>query len=102
MRFNLGLTNIDTAGTAERVLNTTDRVLWVKFTAPATNADITYVGASNVDAPSDPPVGYPLGAAGGSDSTLELDFRGGSVLANTFWVDAISNNDDVAWAFVLE
>lgn len=98
MRFSAGITTVSTAGGEQQVKDSTDRVLWVKFTAPTANSGLTYVGTSTVTSSA----GYPLGASGGADATLELDFRGGSVLANVFYVDSASDGDKVAWAFVLE
>ena len=98
MRFDSGSTNVSSAGTAVQVQNTTSRVAWIKFTAPAANSGLTYVGDSAVSASN----GYLLGAAGTVDATLELDFRPGTIPFNTFYVDAASNGDDVAWAAVLE
>ena len=100
MRLDSGITDVASAGTAARVLNTADRVLWVKFTAPAANSGLTYVGVSDVSATN----GYVLGAAGGIDATVELDFKsfGGSIFANTLYVDAASSGDDVAWIMILE
>ena len=69
-------------------------------TAPAANSGLTYVGDSAVSATN----GYVLGAAGGVDATVELDFRGevgGSITANLLWVDAASNGDDVSWVAIL-
>jgi hypothetical protein len=102
VRFDSGITDIPSAGTAVRILDTTDRVLWIKFTAPAANAGLTYVGLSDVSATN----GYPLGHAGGVDATVELNFKsfGGSVFANVLYIDAASSGDgdDVAWIMILE
>lgn len=72
--------------------------MWIKFTAPTANTGLTYVGDSAVSATN----GYPLGAAGGVDATLELDFRPGSVAMHTFYVDAATNGDDVAYVVIYE
>ena len=100
MKFDSDIVDIPSAGTAVRLLNTSNRVLWIKFTAPAANSGLTYVGDSAVSATN----GYPLTAAGGVDATLELNFEaaGGSVLMSTFYVDAATNGDDVAYAVIYE
>jgi hypothetical protein len=100
MQFDSDIVDVPSAGTAVQLSNTTNRVLWIKFTAPTANSGITYVGLSDVSATN----GYPLGAAGGVDATLELNFEvsGGSVLMSTFYVDAATNGDDVAYAIIYE
>jgi hypothetical protein len=107
MRFDAGIVDVPGAGTREQVSNTPDRVLWIKFTALEANSGITYVGLLDVDSSPDSSAeryGYPLEAAGGIDATLELDFAasGGSVPMSTFWVDAATNGDDVAYAVIYE
>jgi hypothetical protein len=98
MRIDSGITDVTTAGSRARVLNTRERVLWARFTAPAANTGLTYVGDSAVSATN----GYPLGAAGGVDATIEIPIpEGGSIRAEDFYVDAATDGDDVAWAFIL-
>ena len=99
MRIDSGFTNVASADTAVQVSNTRDRVLWIKFKALAANSGLTYVGLSDVEATAN---GYELGAGGGVDGQVELDFRPGSVLFNVFWVDAASSGDDVAWIAILD
>ena len=98
MRTDNGITDVSSAGTAVQIKNTKDRVLWIKFSAPAGNSGVTYVGESDVSSSN----GYPLGAAGDVDAQLELDFRPGSVSADTFYVDAASSGDDVGWVMILQ
>ena len=98
MRIDSDIVDVPSAATRVRVLNTQDAVLWIKFTAPTANSGITYVGDSAVSATN----GYPLGAAGGVDATIELDFRGGSLAMSTFYIDAATNGDDVAWIAIFE
>ena len=100
MRIDSEIVDIPSAGTAVRLLNTRDKIVWIKITAPAANSGLTYVGDSAVSATN----GYVLGAAGGVDASVELDFRGdveGSITANLLWVDAASNGDDVSWVAIL-
>jgi len=100
LQFDSDIVDIPSAGTAVQLSNTTKLVLWIKFTAPAANSGLTYVGISDVSATN----GYPLTAAGGVDATLELNFEanGGSVLMNTLYVDAATNGDDVAYAVIYQ
>jgi len=100
VQFDSNLTDVPSAGTAVQINNTNDKVLWIKFQAPSANSGVTYVGLSDVSATN----GYPLGAAGGVDAILELDFRGygGSVLMSDFYVDSATNGDDVGWAVILQ
>jgi hypothetical protein len=84
---------VDPAGTAVRILNTKDKVIWIKFTAPTANSGLTYVGDSEVSATN----GYVLGAAGGADATVELNFSPGSITMDTFYIDAASTGDNVSW-----
>ena len=81
------------AGSEVQLLNTKDKVIWIKFTAPTANSGLTYVGDSAVSATN----GYVLGAAGGADATVELSFSPGSITMDTFYIDAASNGDDVSW-----
>lgn len=94
MRFDTGITDVPTSGTAVQVENIADGVLWIKFTAPATNSGVTYVGLSDVSSTN----GYPLGSSGGVDATLELNFgaHDGSVKMSDFYLDSATNGDDVA------
>jgi len=96
MRVDQGITNVSSAGTAVQMLNTTNRVKWVRFKALAGNSGLAYVGVSDVSAS----LGYELSAG----NTVELNFGefGGSVPANVFYADAATNNDKVAWIMVLE
>lgn len=98
MRFDSGSVNVVTGGTAVQVSNTLDKVLWIRFKAFGANTGLTYVGLSDVSSSN----GYELGASGGIDGELELEFRPGSVLFNVFWVDAVVNGEDVTWAAILD
>jgi hypothetical protein len=95
MRIDAGITNIVTAGTQVRILNTKDKIAWIKFSAPPTNQATTYVGPSDVSKT----LGYPLPAHRGPD--LVMDFRPGTIIADLIWVDADSDGDDVAWMAML-
>jgi hypothetical protein len=99
MRIDSDIVDVPSAGTAVRILNTTDKIAWIKFTAPTANTGLTYVGLSDVSSTN----GYPLGASGGVDATVELDFagNGGSIIANLLFIDAATNGDDVAWIAIL-
>ena len=101
MRIDSNIVDVGTAGTAVQILNTSDKIVWIKLTAPAANSGLTYVGLSDVDHGESPINGYVLGAAGGVDATVELDFRPGSIVASTIYVDAASSGDDVAWIAIL-
>jgi hypothetical protein len=99
VQSDFGVTDVSSAGTAVQVIDQTTRVVWIKFTAPTANSGLTYVGLSDVSATN----GYPLGASGGVDATLELDFRpDGSIALSAFYVDAATNGDDVAWAYIAQ
>lgn len=90
--------DIPSAGTAVQILNQKDKVVRIKFTAPAANTGLTYVGNSDVSATN----GYPLGAAGGVDATTDwIELSPGSITIDTFYVDAATNGDDVAWIAIL-
>jgi hypothetical protein len=94
MRFDSGITDVPSAGTAVQISNTSDKVLWIKFKA---SVGTIYVGKSDVSSTN----GYPVTTAAGLG--LELDFgeHDGSVLLSEFWVDGATNGDDAAWAVIL-
>lgn len=98
MRFDGGFTDVTTAGTRVQISNTRDRVLWIRFQAPSGNTGLTFVGRSDVSSTN----GYVLGATGGVDAVLEIDFRPGSEILSAFYVDAASDGDDVSWAVILK
>jgi hypothetical protein len=98
MRIDSDIVDVPSAGTAVRILNTNDKIHWIKFTAPAANSGLTYVGVSDVSATN----GYPLGAVGGVDATVEMDFRPGTLAANLLFIDAATDGDDVAWIAMLK
>jgi hypothetical protein len=89
--------DVPSAGTAVQILNTKDKCVWIRFTAPAANSGLTYVGDSAVSATN----GYVMGAAGGGDATVELELRPGSITMDTFYIDAATNGDDVSWIAIL-
>jgi len=95
-KTDTGITDVPSAGTPVRITTSNQRVKKIKFTALATNSGLTYVGQSDVSSTN----GYPLGAAGGVDATLEFDFGDGSAPFNEFYLDAASSGDDVAWAVI--
>lgn len=97
MRIVSAVTDVPSAATAVRILNTKDKIGWIRFTAPTANTGLTYVGDSTVSATK----GYVLGAAGGVDASIELDFRPGTVTADTLWIDAATNGDDVSWLAII-
>jgi hypothetical protein len=97
VRIDSDIVEVGTAGTRVQILNTSDKIAWIKFTAPTANSGLTYVGLSDVSATN----GYVLGAAGGVDATVEMDFRPGSIVASTLYIDAATNGDDVAWIAIL-
>jgi hypothetical protein len=98
VRFDSDIVDVASAGTAVRIRNTRDKIAWIKFTAPTANSGLAYVGLSDVSATN----GYVLGASGGVDATLEIDFRPGSIQADLLWIDAASSGDDVAYAAIFE
>ncbi len=98
MRFDSDIVTVGAAGTAVQILNSTNRVTKIKFTAPTANTGLTYVGNSDVSATN----GYVLGASGGIDATTDwIDFSPGSIALSTFYVDAATNDDTVAWVAVI-
>lgn len=97
MRFDSGSTDIPSAGTAVQISSGRDRVAWIQFRARAGNGGLTYVGLSDVSASN----GYELGAAGGVDAVLAIDFRPDSAAFNVFYVDAATSGDDVDWSVIL-
>ena len=96
MIFDAGTTTISTAGTEQRISNTTNRVLWLKAKALAANSGITYLGVSDVTATN----GYELSAG----NEIEIDFKaaGGTIAFSTIYVDAATNGDKVCGAVILD
>lgn len=96
MIFDAGTTTISTAGTEQRISNTTNRVLWLKAKALAANSGITYLGVSDVAATN----GYELSAG----NEIEIDFKaaGGTIAFSTIYVDSATNGDKVCWAVILD
>ena len=98
MRFDSDIVTVSTATTAVQVLNSNNRVVKIKFTAPPANSGLTYVGHSDVSATN----GFVLGAAGGIDATTDwIDFSPGSIALSTFYIDAATDDDTVAWIAVI-
>jgi len=95
-----GVTNVPSAGTAAQLFDNKRRVRWVRFKAVAGNSGLIYVGVSTVPRPLSATIGYELSAG----NTVDLNFGefGGSVQANTFYVDAATNNDKVSWMMILD
>lgn len=89
-------TPVPSAGTRVQISNTTNRVKWIEFKAHAGNSGLVYVGESTVSASN----GYELSAT----NTVEYNFSeaGGTVAISTFYVDAVTNGDDVCWTAILD
>ena len=103
MRMDIGATNVSTAGTAVQLssdggINATDRVLWARFKAVPGNSGIAYVGISDVSATQ----GWPLENDDVVGLTIDFGSMGGSVSAGDIYFDVATNNDDVAWALIIE
>ena len=117
-RFDAGMTNVGTAGTAVQVNNSTDRVVWARFKARASNTGGVYVGLSDVSStngweltPTIATTSYGVSNAPSERNTegLILDFREmgkqgspGSCLVSDFYVDAAVSGDDVDWVCIYE
>ena len=96
MIFDAGTTTVSTAGTEVQISNTTNKVRWIKVKALAANSGKVYLGVSDVSATN----GYALSAG----NELEVSFAelGGTVIFSTFYVDAATNGDMLAWSVVLD
>lgn len=97
MRFDANSVDIPSAGTRVQVSNTTDKVAWIQFRARDANTGSIYVGIGDVSSSN----GYELGAGGGRDAVLTLDFRPDSILFNVFYVDAATDGEDVDYSVIL-
>jgi hypothetical protein len=99
VRIDSNVTDVASAGTAVQLLNTSDRVLWIKIKSLAANAGIIYVGDSAVSSTN----GYELDPGGGVDGQVELPIpEGGSIKASDIWVDAQTSGNDVTWIALLK
>lgn len=103
MRMDVGATNVSTAGTAVQLssdggINATDRVLWARFKGVPGNSGIAYVGIADVSATQ----GWPLENDDVVGLTIDFGSMGGSVSAGDIYFDVATNNDDVAWALIIE
>ena len=96
MRFITGTTDVATAGTEQRIRNTAERVLSASFKGRPANIGNVFIGFDTTITSTN---GWTLAPG----NTLAIDFAvlGGSVLANTFYVDAATNGDDVDWILVI-
>lgn len=100
MRFVATSIDIPAAGTQVQLSSNAnfaakDRILWISFKA---RLDFIYIGDADVSSTD----GFELAAA---DDPLIFDFRlgdkPGSVTADSFWVDADTNGDDVDVAAII-
>jgi hypothetical protein len=100
MRVDQGITNVSSAGTAVQLINSTNRVKWMRFKSLAGNSGLIYVGVNTSTRPLSASLGYELSAG----NTVDLNFGefGGSVPASVFYVDAATNNDKVTWLMILD
>ena len=96
MIFDAGTTNVATAGTEVQISNTTNRVRGIKVKALAGNSNKVYLGVSDVTASN----GYELSA--GNELEINFGVQGGTVQFSTFYVDAATNNDKLAWSVILD
>tara|TARA_R100001086_G_C11768401_1_gene240188 strand:- start:76 stop:363 length:288 start_codon:yes stop_codon:yes gene_type:complete len=95
MRFDTGHVDVPSAGTAVRLLNSSDKVLWIRIKA---ETGTIYVGRSDVSATN----GYPVTTAAGIDVEFDFGQYGGSVLMSDFFVDAASSGDNATWAAIFK
>lgn len=98
MRIDSDVVDIPSAGTAVQVLNTRDKIAWIKIKSLAANTGIIYVGDSAVSATN----GYELDPGGGIDGELVMDFRPDTIRASDIYVDAATSGNDVSWIAILE
>jgi len=96
MILDAGTTTVSTAGSEQQLSNTANRVLWIKAKALAANSGIAYLGVSDVSATN----GYELSA--GNEIEISFSELGGTVIFSTFYVDAATNGDKLAWTVVLD
>ena len=97
MRIDSGIVDIPSAGDAVQLLNSRDKIAWIKIKSLAANSGIVYVGDSAVSATN----GYELDPGGGIDGEVEIDFRPDTIKASNIYVDAASSGDDVSWIAIL-
>jgi hypothetical protein len=98
VRIDSDVVDIPSAGTAVQVLNTRDKIAWIKIKSLAANTGIIYVGDSAVSATN----GYELDPGGGIDGELVMDFRPDTIRASDIYVDAATSGNDVSWIAILE
>ena len=98
MRIDSGIVDIPSAGDAVQLLNSRDKIAWIKIKSLAANSGIIYVGDSAVSATN----GYELDPGGGIDGELVMDFRPDAIRASDIYVDAATSGNDVSWIAILE
>ena len=96
MRIQTDITTVSSAGTGVQLYNVSNRVKSVTFKASAGNSGLVYIGTDTVSAAT----GVELSA--GQEATWSFAPLGGNLSANTFYVDAATNNDKVSWMMILE
>jgi len=96
MRVATGTITVTTAGTRVQAYNVANKVKSIIFKAASGNTGLTYVGTETVSAAT----GFELSA--GQETTWSFAPLGGNLSANTFYVDAATNNDKVSWMMILE
>ena len=96
MRIDARTVDIPTVGVRVQLLNTTDRVRWIRFHARNGNTGAVYVGDSNVSSTR--------GRELTPNATAEFEFRitrEGSVAMNVWYADTATNGNDVDWEAIL-
>jgi hypothetical protein len=91
-RFQVGTTDVPTAGTQVRLSTSANRVRWIRLSVRSTNTGVIYFGQENVSSA--------LGVEIEKDTSLTLDFENSSEAFSSFWVDAATSGDDVDWIVI--
>jgi len=103
MRFDAGMTDVPTAGTAVALssdagLDAEERILWAQFKGKTGNTGTVFVGIADVSATH----GWSLANDDDIGLTLNPGEHGGSIKLGDINFDAATNGDDVEWALLLK
>jgi hypothetical protein len=101
MRYDAGTVDVPSAGTAVQVLNSTEKVKWIRFTSRHGNTNGVYVGDADVSATNGRELRPPEEANVTSQNTM-TEYRpwqaaSGTIAMNTFYVDADTSGNDIDW-----
>jgi hypothetical protein len=99
MRYDARTVDIPSAGSRVQILDSSEKVRWIRFTARQGNSGGVYVGDSNVSATRGREL-RPPETSNGYDAMTQTVYApwqeaGGTVPMSSFYVDADTNGNDV-------